>query len=56
MTNTQRLCKNCDAFDAKAQECHKRAPHPVNLNDQKKERWPNVQPINWCMEFVPKPQ
>ncbi len=54
MASVMRLCKNCVCFDAKTQECHKYAPKTVQAENQKKERWPVVQPINWCMEFEAK--
>ena len=51
----QRFCKNCLCYDAKTQECRRYAPRPVDVDEQKKIRWPIVQPINWCMEFQPRP-
>ncbi|MBN1125654.1 MAG: hypothetical protein JXA82_11645 [Sedimentisphaerales bacterium] len=54
MADVPKLCKNCICYDAKTQECHRYAPRPVDLDQQKKVRWPAVQPINWCLEFQPK--
>ncbi len=52
MPETQKLCKTCQHFDAKSQECRRYAPRPVTVTDQKNIRWPIVQPINWCSEFT----
>ena len=49
-----KLCKGCVFFDFKAQECHRYAPRPVILDEQKKMRWPATPPIGWCGEFVDK--
>ena len=51
MSDTQKLCKICTHFDAKTQECHRYAPRPVTVDDQKNIRWPIVQPIGWCSEY-----
>jgi hypothetical protein len=51
MSEAQKLCKNCTHFDPKSQECHKYAPKPVTVAEQKNIRWPIVQPVSWCSEY-----
>ncbi len=46
----QKICKNCQFYDAKAQECHRYAPGPVEAEMQKKIKWPTTPPIGWCGE------
>ena len=54
MADANKLCKNCSFFEAKAQECHRYAPRPVELDNQKKMRWPATPPIGWCGDFAAK--
>jgi hypothetical protein len=46
----EKMCKNCEYYDQKAQECHRYAPQPVEQDMQKKIRWPITPPIGWCGE------
>ena len=54
MPDLNKLCKACAHYDAKLQECHRYAPKPVLMDNQKKMRWPNTAPIGWCGEFQAK--
>lgn len=51
MPDLNKLCKNCAYFDAKAQECHRHAPRPVDMALAKKIKWPGTPPIGWCGDF-----
>ena len=56
MPDLNKLCKACEHYDAKPQECHRYAPKPVLMDEQKKIRWPSTPPIGWCGEFKAKEQ
>ena len=51
MPDMNQHCKSCEYYETKAQECHRYAPRPVDLEQQKKVRWPFTAPIGWCGEF-----
>ncbi len=51
MADIKKMCKSCVHFDAKVQECRRYAPRPVEMDKQKKMRWPSVPPIGFCGEF-----
>ena len=54
MSDMNKLCKNCEYYETKTQECRRYAPHPVDMAEQKKVRWPATTPIAWCGEFKAK--
>ena len=54
MPDLNKLCKACAHYDAKPQECHRYAPKPDLMDNQKKFRWPITPPIGWCGEFQAK--
>jgi len=47
----KKRCKSCAYYDVKVQECHRYAPRPIEVENQKKIRWPSVPPIGFCGEF-----
>ena len=47
--STERLCKNCDYWDADQTSCHRNAPDSAN-----KFYFPNISETGWCGDFSPK--
>jgi hypothetical protein len=54
MPDSTKMCKACAYFEPRPQECHRYAPRPVDMAEQKKIRWPCTPPIGWCGEFKQK--